>query len=124
LKASIRAKVEHPFQVIKNLLRHKKVCHKGLAKNEARLFSLFDLTNLVIANRSLWNRHARGTSWRPERRQKDAKRQEGPLRSLRIEHLNSFRSTSRRVSLDMCSAAAKISMSWHSCGLTRFCKAD
>ena len=32
LKASIRAKVEHPFHVIKNLFRHKKVRYKGLAK--------------------------------------------------------------------------------------------
>jgi IS5 family transposase len=41
LKASVRAKVEHPFHVIKNLFRHKKVRYKGLAKNEAQLFSLF-----------------------------------------------------------------------------------
>jgi IS5 family transposase len=39
LKASIRAKVEHPFHVIKNLFKHKKVRYKGLAKNEAQLFS-------------------------------------------------------------------------------------
>jgi transposase, IS5 family len=55
LKASIRAKVEHPFHVIKNLFRHKKACYKGLAKNEAPLFSLFGLANLVIAKRSLLN---------------------------------------------------------------------
>jgi hypothetical protein len=48
LKASVRAKVEHPFHVIKNLVRHKKVRYKGLAKNEAQLFSLFALANLVI----------------------------------------------------------------------------
>jgi IS5 family transposase len=62
LKASIRAKVEHPFHVIKNLFRHKKVRYKGLAKNEAQLFSLFGLANLVIAKRSLLTLHARGTS--------------------------------------------------------------
>ena len=38
---NLRAKVEHPFHVIKNLFRHKKTCYKGLAKNEAQLFSLF-----------------------------------------------------------------------------------
>jgi IS5 family transposase len=38
LKASVRAKVEHPFHVIKNLFRHKKVRYKGLAKNQAQLF--------------------------------------------------------------------------------------
>jgi IS5 family transposase len=62
LKASIRAKVEHPFHVIKNLFRHKKVRYKGLAKNQAQLFSLFGLANLVIAKRSLLALHARGAS--------------------------------------------------------------
>ncbi|WP_093112356.1 IS5 family transposase [Variovorax sp. CF079] len=62
LKASIRAKVEHPFHVIKNLFRHKKTRYKGLAKNEAQLFSLFGLANLVIAKRSLLAAHARGAS--------------------------------------------------------------
>ena len=62
LKASIRAKVEHPFHVIKNLFRHKKVRYKGLAKNKAQLFSLFGLANLQIAKRSLLTLHARGAS--------------------------------------------------------------
>src|SRR4051812_15738726 len=53
LKASVRAKVEHPFHVLKNLFRHKKARYKGLAKNEAQLFSLFGLANLVIAKRRL-----------------------------------------------------------------------
>jgi len=62
LKASIRAKVGHPFHVIKNLFRHKKPCYKGLAKNEAQLFSLFGLANLVIAKRSPLLAHVRGAS--------------------------------------------------------------
>lgn len=62
LKASIRAKVEHPFHVIKNLFKHKKVRYKGLAKNAAQLFSLFGLANLVIAKRQLMALHARGAS--------------------------------------------------------------
>ena len=62
LKASIRAKVEHPFHVVKNLFRHKKARYKGLAKNEAQLFSLFGLANLVIAKRQLLAIHARGAS--------------------------------------------------------------
>ena len=62
LKASVRAKVEHPFHVIKNLLRHKKVRYKGLAKNEAQLFSLFGLANIVIAKRRLLDIQARGAS--------------------------------------------------------------
>ena len=62
MKASIRAKVEHPFHVIKNLFRHRKTRYKGLAKNTAQLFSLFGLANLVIAKRSLLASHALGAS--------------------------------------------------------------
>ena len=61
-KAQIRARVEHPFHVIKNLFRHKKVRYKGLAKNEAQLFSLFALANIVIAKRRLLALQARGAS--------------------------------------------------------------
>lgn len=43
IKASIRAKVEHPFHVIKSLFRHRKTPDRGLAKNHAQLFSLFGL---------------------------------------------------------------------------------
>jgi len=50
-KASIRAKVEHPFHVIKNLFGYRKVRYKGLARNQAQLFSLFGLANLVLAAR-------------------------------------------------------------------------
>ncbi len=52
-KAQIRARVEHPFHVIKNLFGHRKVRYKGLAKNTAQLFSLFGLANLVLAKRQL-----------------------------------------------------------------------
>ena len=61
LKASVRAKVEHPFHVVSNLFRHRKVRYKGLAKNEGQLFTLFGLANLVIAKRSRLGLHARGT---------------------------------------------------------------
>jgi len=37
VKAQIRARVEHPFHVVKNLFRHKKTRYKGLAKNEVQL---------------------------------------------------------------------------------------
>jgi IS5 family transposase len=50
-KASIRAKVEHPFHVIKNLFGYQKVRYKGLAKDQAQLFSLFGLANLVLVAR-------------------------------------------------------------------------
>ena len=62
LKASVRAKVEHPFHVVKNLFRHRKARYKGLAKNTAQLFSLFGLANLVIAKRSLLALDTRGAS--------------------------------------------------------------
>ena len=52
-KARIRAKVEHPFHVLKNLFRHRKTRYRGLAKNTAHLFMLFGLANLVLAKRRL-----------------------------------------------------------------------
>ena len=61
-KAQIRARVEHPFHVVKNLFRHKKVRYKGLAKNGAQLYSLFGLANLVIAKRTLLAPDTRGAS--------------------------------------------------------------
>ena len=48
-KAQIRAHIEHPFHVIKNIFKHKKVRYKGLAKNAAQLMTLFGLANLVRA---------------------------------------------------------------------------
>ena len=52
-KACIRAKVEHPFHVVKNLFRHRKTRYRGLDKNTKQLFSLFGLANLVLARRWL-----------------------------------------------------------------------
>jgi IS5 family transposase len=53
LKAKIRARVEHPFHVVKNLFRHRKVRSKGLEKNPAPMHTLFALANLVIAKKAL-----------------------------------------------------------------------
>lgn len=61
-KARIRARVEHPFHIVKNLFGHKKVSYKGLAKNRARMFSLFALANLVIAKRALMGTAGVGAS--------------------------------------------------------------
>ncbi|MBB5471149.1 IS5 family transposase [Paraburkholderia sp. Clong3] len=61
-KAQIRAWVEHPFHVVKNLFRHRKVRYKGLAKNTAQLFSLFALANLVIAKNRLRSTHGESPS--------------------------------------------------------------
>ena len=51
LKASVRAKVEHPFRVIKCQFGFTKVRYKGLAKNTAQLVTLFALSNLWMARR-------------------------------------------------------------------------
>ena len=53
LKASIRAKVEHPFRVIKRQFGHVKVRYRGLAKNTAQLHTLLALFNLWMARRTL-----------------------------------------------------------------------
>ena len=62
LKASVRAKVEHPFHIVKNLFGMKKVRYKGLAKNTAQLYTLFGLANLLIAKRQLFALNAQGAS--------------------------------------------------------------
>ena len=54
IKASVRAKVEHPFRVIKRQFGHVKVRYRGLAKNTAQLKTLFALSNLWMARTRLW----------------------------------------------------------------------
>ena len=53
LKASVRAKVEHPFRVIKCQFGFTKVRYKRLAKNTAQLMTLFALSNVWMARRHL-----------------------------------------------------------------------
>jgi IS5 family transposase len=53
LKAAIRAKVEHPFRVIKRQFGYQKTRFKGLAKNTAQVLTLFALSNLWMARRTL-----------------------------------------------------------------------
>ncbi len=53
LKASIRAKVEHPFRLVKQQFGYAKVRYRGLVKNTARLTMLFALGNLWMARRQL-----------------------------------------------------------------------
>lgn len=52
-KASVRAKAEHPFRVIKRQFGFTKVRYRGLAKNTAQLETLFALSNLWMARRKL-----------------------------------------------------------------------
>jgi IS5 family transposase len=53
MKASVRAKVEHPFRVLKRQFGLTKVRYRGLAKNTAQLVTLFVLSNLWMARREL-----------------------------------------------------------------------
>ena len=52
-KAQVRAKVEHPFRVIKRQFGYTKVRFRGLVKNTAQLVTLFALSNLWMARRHL-----------------------------------------------------------------------
>ncbi|WP_313027442.1 IS5 family transposase [Pseudomonas lopnurensis] len=52
-KAQVRAKVEHPFRVIKRQFGYVKTRFRGLAKNTAQLVTLFALSNLWMARRHL-----------------------------------------------------------------------
>ena len=46
LKAGVRAKVEHPFRVIKRQFGYVKVRYLGLKKSTQQLITLFALSNL------------------------------------------------------------------------------
>lgn len=50
-KASVRAKVEHAFHIVKVLFKFKKVCYRGIQKNLARLHMLFACANLLLVER-------------------------------------------------------------------------
>ena len=51
--AKVRARVEHPFRVIKRQFGYIKTRYCGLAKNRAQLFTLFALGNLFLVRRKL-----------------------------------------------------------------------
>ena len=52
-KASIRAKVEHPFRVLKRQFGYVRVRYRGLKKNTLQLKTLFALSNLWIVRHQL-----------------------------------------------------------------------
>ncbi|WP_407365258.1 IS5 family transposase [Xanthomonas campestris] len=52
-KASVRAKVEHPFRVIKRQFGYTKVRYRGLARNTAQVLTLFALSNLWMKRKQL-----------------------------------------------------------------------
>lgn len=51
-KAAVRAFVEHPFHIVKNLFGYRKVRYRGLAKNGNQLYMLFGLANVLIGGRT------------------------------------------------------------------------
>lgn len=52
-RASVRARGEHPFRVVKCQFKLMKVRFRGLAKNTAHVITLFALSNLWMARRRL-----------------------------------------------------------------------
>ncbi len=53
IKASIRAKVKHPFRLIKFQFGHSKTRLRGRAKNTSQLLGMFALTNLFMLQRRM-----------------------------------------------------------------------
>ena len=58
LKAGVRAKVEHPFRVIKRQFGFVKVRYRGLKKNTQQLLTLFALSNLWMVRGKLMEMQA------------------------------------------------------------------
>lgn len=54
--------MEHPFNHIKNVFDLKKVRYKGLAKNTAQRYTLFELANLLITKKQENALNAQGAS--------------------------------------------------------------
>jgi IS5 family transposase len=52
-KASIRAKVEHPFRVIKCQFGHRKTRYRGLAKNTRQMLVMFALSSLWMGRKRI-----------------------------------------------------------------------
>jgi IS5 family transposase len=53
IKASIRAKLEHPFREIKCKFGYRKTRYRGLVKNTAQLITLFALSNLWMVRKRI-----------------------------------------------------------------------
>jgi len=50
-KASVRARLEHPFRWLKHCFKHSTVRCRGLYKNRQRMAMLLGVTNLIMAGR-------------------------------------------------------------------------
>ena len=53
VKAQVRARVEHPFRVVKRQFGYVKVRYRGLAKNTAPVTTLFALSNLWMVRHTV-----------------------------------------------------------------------
>src|SRR5438876_1032195 len=53
VKARVRAKVEHPFRILKCIFGFEKVRYRGIKKNHHRLCASFALVNLYLHRRRL-----------------------------------------------------------------------
>ncbi len=53
VKARVRAKVEHPFRILKRIFGFEKVRYRGLKKNHERLCTCFALVNLYLHRKRL-----------------------------------------------------------------------
>ena len=53
LKASVRARVEHPFRVVKQQFGYARVRYRDLVKNTAQRITLFALSNMWMVRRQL-----------------------------------------------------------------------
>jgi IS5 family transposase len=57
LKSKVRSKIEHNFYIIKHLFGYRKTRYRGIEKNEARLYMLFAMANVL---RRSWRRNSLG----------------------------------------------------------------
>ena len=51
--ASLRARVEHPFRVVKRQVGYTKAHFRGIANNTAQMVTLLALSSLWMAKRTL-----------------------------------------------------------------------
>ncbi len=49
--SKVRAKVEHPFRIVKDLWGHRKTRYRGLKKNRSQMYMLFALSNMYMARK-------------------------------------------------------------------------
>ena len=58
--SSVRAKVEHPFQILKCQWGYRKVRYRGLKKNDGQIVMLCALANIFMVRRLLLHQVATG----------------------------------------------------------------